>query len=132
MIDTSTGWDHIDEIAVHLLGYLLQKNPELFAYLKSCAKSENFWKRRVSLIAQIKLFKTDYCDKALFFSICKEQLSDREFFIRKAIGWGLRELSKSDPSAVYGFIYKYKDHMSGLTFREGSRRLPEHLRQKLN
>ena len=131
MIDTATGWDHIDEIAVRLIGHLLMTDKQHFDYLKICAQSENFWKRRVSIIAQLKLFKTENCDKELFFTLCSEHLYEKEFFIRKAIGWGLRELSKSDPHAVYEFIVQNKAHMSGLTFREGSRRLPANLRKKL-
>jgi len=56
---------------------------------------------------------------------------EERFFIRKAIGWTLRELCKSRPEEVVRFIKKYKEKMSGLTFREGSRNLPRKLQQQL-
>lgn len=132
MIDTATGWDHIDEIAIRLVGRLLIKDKNNFAYLAECGKSPNFWKRRVSIIAQLKLYKTNHFNREFFFTACAEHLHEKEFFIRKAIGWGLRELSKSDPNAVFEFICQRRADMSGLTFREGSKRLPDELRLKLS
>ncbi len=131
MIDTATGWDHIDEIAIRLVGYLLITDPVHFNYIKSCAKSDNFWKRRVSIISQIKLYRTEYFNQKLFLEICSRHLQEKEFFIRKSIGWALRELSKTQPDVVYQFILKNQAEMSGLTFREASRRLPEEMRNRL-
>ncbi len=58
-------------------------------------------------------------------------IGEKEFFIRKAIGWGLRDMSKSDPDAVFDFLMKFKGKASGLTLREGSKRLPESKRKIL-
>ena len=132
MIDTATGWDHIDEIAIRLVGRLLIRDSNNFEYLTACSQSENFWKRRVSIIAQLKLYKTEHFNREFFFKVCTERLYEKEFFIRKAIGWGLRELSKSDPLAVYDFICQNRSEMAGLTFREGSKRLPDPMRLKLS
>jgi 3-methyladenine DNA glycosylase AlkD len=52
-------------------------------------------------------------------------LTEREFFIRKAIGWVLREISKRDPAYVVTWTRRHLDVMSGVTFREAVRRLPE-------
>jgi 3-methyladenine DNA glycosylase AlkD len=132
MIDSATGWDHVDEISIRLVGQLLTTDHKHFEYIRKCEQSENFWKRRVSIICQLKLFKTEYFDQNLFFKICADHLYEKEFFIRKAIGWGLRELSKTRPEIVFEFISHNRQNMSGLTFREGSRRLPEELKSKLN
>ena len=132
MIDTATGWDHIDEIAIRLVGRLLVRDRKNFKYLAECSHSQNFWKRRVSIIAQLKLYKTENFNRDFFFKVCTEHLYEKEFFIRKAIGWGLRELSKSDPDAVFEFIRQNRSEMSGLTFREGSKHLPDDMRQKLS
>lgn len=58
-------------------------------------------------------------------------LHEKEFFIRKAIGWCLREISKANPEEAFDFLMKIKDRASGLTLREGSRRLPEKYRKKI-
>ena len=60
-----------------------------------------------------------------------ELLPDTDFFIRKAIGWTLREISAKDPEAVFRYLAEVGDRASRLTRREGSRRLPEHLRKRL-
>jgi len=58
-------------------------------------------------------------------------LGDREFFIRKAIGWVLRDISRRRPDLVAAFIEMHRESMSGLTFREATRRLPASLRDRL-
>lgn len=131
MLNDSCGWDHVDEISCHLVSAILSKNKQSFDCLKKWANSSNFWLKRASLISQIILFREGKGDKELFFEIAKKMLSEREFFIRKAIGWTLREMSKTDPQSVFIFIKKNKDKMSQLTFREGSKRLPGSLRKNL-
>lgn len=127
MLYQSTGWAHVDEIACHLVSSILCKNKQAYSYLKKWAISDNFWLRRASVISQILLFREGKGDKDLFFKISQRLLHEKEFFIRKAIGWTLREMSKTDPESVANFINKFKDQMSGLTFREGSRKLPAQL-----
>jgi len=58
-------------------------------------------------------------------------LHETEFFIRKAIGWTLREIGKSEPRAVHAFLMRVGDRASGLTRREGARRLPPPLRRDI-
>ena len=124
MLNQSSGWAHVDEIACHLVSSVLGKNKQAYSYLKKWATSDNFWLRRASVISQILLFREGKGDKELFFAISQKLLHEKEFFVRKAIGWTLREMSKTDPESVANFLKKYKDRMSELTFREGSRKLP--------
>lgn len=130
MLEASLGWDHVDEISCHLVSAILAKNKKAFEYLKRWSVSDNFWMRRASMISQILLFRDGRGDKELFFDIAQKLLTEKEFFIRKAIGWTLREMSKNDPDSVSKFLRKYKDRMSGLTLREGSRRLPLTLKKE--
>ena len=58
-------------------------------------------------------------------------LEEKEFFIRKAIGWGLREIAKAAPDEAFGFLMKIKGRASGLTLREGAKRLPEKLKTQV-
>lgn len=130
MLKHSSGWAHIDEISCHLVSAILAKNKKAFNYLREWSDSDNFWMRRAAVISQILLFREGKGDKVLFFEIAEKLLPEKEFFIRKAIGWTLREMSKVDPESVAGFLKKYKEKASPLTIREGARRLPEQMRNE--
>ncbi len=131
MLGECTGWDHADEIANHLVCEVIGKDKKAYSYLKKWSGSDNFWMRRAALISQILLFREGKGDKELFFRFAESMIEEKEFFIRKAIGWTLREMSKADPEAVYGFLMQVKGRASGLTLREGAKRLPEGMRKKV-
>ncbi len=120
----STGWDFVDDISIHLVGAVLEKDKKAYGFLKRWSISGNFWMRRASLISQILLFRHNRGDKKLFFSFADKMLHEKEFFIRKAIGWCVREISKASPDEAFDFLMKIKDRASGLTLREGAKRLP--------
>lgn len=121
MLRQSTGWDFVDDISIHLAGTILEKDKRVYDYLKKWSRSENFWMKRASLISQILLFRNGRGDKKLFFKFAEEMISEKEFFIRKAMGWCLREISKAAPEDAFKFLMKIKGRASGLTLREGSR-----------
>ncbi|TFG96020.1 MAG: DNA alkylation repair protein [Calditrichales bacterium] len=123
MIDESSGWDLIDNIAIWLVGGMLKNDPSLFDLIRPWSADENLWRRRAAIISPIKLFKRNECPLDLYLEIWQEHLHEKEFFIRKAIGWVLRALSKHQPETVVAFIQKNKNIMSGLTLREGGRNL---------
>lgn len=131
MLRESINWDQVDEISVHLVGPVLQKDQRVFDYLRRWSKDPNFWLRRAALLSQLLLFRAGKGDKALFYSFADQMLEEKEFFIRKAIGWVLRELSGVEPEEVFRFVVENRARMSGVTFREATRRLPERLRQRL-
>ena len=131
MLMQSPTWDLIDDISIHLVGTVLEKDKKAYAYLKKWSRSENFWMRRASLISQILLFRQDKGNKKLFFEFAEKMLSEKEFFIRKAIGWGLREMAKANPGEAFDFLMKVKNKASGLTLREGSKRLPEKMKKTI-
>lgn len=128
MLMESPTWDLVDDISIHLVGTVLEKDKKAYAFLKKWSKSENFWMKRASLISQILMFRKGRGDKKLFYEFAEKMLSEKEFFVRKALGWCIREISKADPEAVFEYLIRIKDRASGLTLREGSKRLPE--RQK--
>jgi 3-methyladenine DNA glycosylase AlkD len=124
MLEASTGWDHVDAISIHLVGRVLEQDRGAYGYLRKWGRSDNFWMRRAALISQILLFRGGRGDKKLFFGLAGRMMKDKEFFIRKAIGWALREMSKADPDAVFNYLMEVRDRASGLTLREASKRLP--------
>jgi 3-methyladenine DNA glycosylase AlkD len=131
MLNKCTGWDHTDGIAVHLVGEVLGKDKRAYAHLKRWSRSENFWMRRASLVSQILPLRKGAGDKKLFFKLSEKMIEEKEFFIRKAIGWTLREISKAEPEAAFDFLMSVRDRASGLTLREGAKRLPEEARQRV-
>jgi 3-methyladenine DNA glycosylase AlkD len=131
MLMQSTGWDFVDDISIHLVGTVLEKNKKVYVYLKRWSASDNFWMRRASMISQVLLFRQNRGDKKLFFGFAEKMLHEKEFFIRKAIGWCVREISKASPDDAFDFLMKIKDRASGLTLREGAKRLPLQLREMI-
>jgi 3-methyladenine DNA glycosylase AlkD len=131
MLRESMNWDQVDEISVHLAGAVLEKDPRAFDFVRRWSGDESFWMRRAALLAQLLLFRNGKGDKTLFYSLAEAMLEEKEFFIRKAIGWVLRELTKLYPDEVLAFVESNRGRMSGVTFREATRRLTEQLRQCL-
>ena len=87
--------------------------------------------RRASLISQILLFRYGKGNSKLFFDFAGKMIGEKEFFIRKAIGWGLREMAKANPDEAFDFLMKVKNKASGLTLRESSKRLPEKMKKAI-
>lgn len=120
MIVTGAWWDFIDEISPRVVGDLLKKYPkEMEKTLRSWNKSKHMWLRRASILAQLK-FKEETNTK-LLSEFIKRTMHEKEFFIRKSLGWALREYSKTNKKWVGDFISKNKASLSGLSIREGSK-----------
>lgn len=152
----SKGWALLDNLIIPIMPVMIKKDPRAYSYLKKWAKEDDYWVRRSAILAQLLFFRrNENGDKDLFFRL-SEKLFDEswidkvypnkglksteqtklqnkraKFFIRKAIGWALREMSTKDPKSAYKFLLKNRGKMSGLTFREGSRKLPDRYKNKL-
>ncbi len=107
-------WDLADPIAVHLAGQVASMTS-----LQRWIRDDNLWIRRSAILAQLKYKETT--DEALLFQLCRFCMHEKEFFIRKAIGWALREYSKTAPHAVKEFLETEKANLSGLSYREGAK-----------
>ena len=107
-------WDTIDHIASNLVGKIY-RNEENDAYLEKWIQSENMWLNRISILHQLK-YKENTDQSRLFRYILLHRES-KEFFIQKAIGWALREYSKTNPKAVSQFITT--NELAPLSTREG-------------
>jgi len=115
MITTKSWWDTVDFIAANLVGNLVKKYPDQgMKQINKWRKSQNLWLVRTSIIFQLK-YKSDV-NELFLFSIIVENLDHPDFFIRKAIGWALRQYAKFNPKSVLEFV---NDHeLSGLSKRE--------------
>ena len=115
-------WDFVDEVATHLVRTLVLDEPErAWAEVDTWIEAEDVWLRRSAIICQIGA--KDQTDARRLFSFCTAQLDQKEFFIRKAIGWSLREYAKTDPDAVARFVATHRDELSPLSFREATKHI---------
>lgn len=132
MVIESAGWAHVDTIAVHVVGAIYEAHPEIKNKLRQWSTNKDFWVRRASMLALLNSAKRgDRSAFDLFTEFAVSMLTEKEFFIRKAIGWVLREVSKKQPEWVVEFFDRHAAQASGLTFREGSKYLPEKDRLRL-
>jgi 3-methyladenine DNA glycosylase AlkD len=113
---TKSWWDTVDELAQNIVGPLVLAHPDLVAVMDEWIDDENIWLARTALLHQDR-FKAA-TDPERLFRYCERRASDTEFFIRKAIGWALREYSKTDADAVRAFVRDHEDQLSGLSRRE--------------
>ena len=115
MITNKSWWDTVDMIASHLVGEHFKRFPELIpTYTEKWMASGNFWLQRTALLFQLKYKKET--DVELMFDLIRRLAHEKEFFIRKAIGWVLREYSKTGPQAVIRFVAN--NRLSNLTRTE--------------
>jgi 3-methyladenine DNA glycosylase AlkD len=122
LVRKSACWAHVDWIATKIVPQALPERPR--ALLRAWARDEDFWVRRTALLAQLDALRAGGGDFALFAELALPMLGEKEFFIRKAIGWVLRDTSKKRPELVRAFVDAHGAQMSGLSRREATRRLP--------
>jgi 3-methyladenine DNA glycosylase AlkD len=121
IIRSGAWWDFADGVSGRLCGLLQAHRPEMTAVLQSWSRDADFWIRRASITAQLKA--KEATDTALLTQVIEPNLSDPEFFIRKAIGWALREYAKTAPEWVAAFVAEHASRMSPLSRREALRRI---------
>lgn len=113
-------WDTIDTL-VKPISYLTWNDPTGPALMLKWSQDPDFWVRRVAI--EFQLLRKDETDTALLAQIIENNLGSQEFFINKAIGWALRDYSKTNPAWVANFIDRHQDKLSKLSIREGSKYL---------
>jgi 3-methyladenine DNA glycosylase AlkD len=125
-IDDADTWAITDPLCSPCIGSLILRDPAVEETLKSWRTSTNFWRRRASVLPFLHLtlktqYQPEFNDKIL--EAVTPHLSDQEFFVGKAAGWVLRELSKRDPDLVRSYFEQHRDKMTKLVIREGSKKL---------
>ena len=114
MIVSGAWWDLVDALASHQVGGLLRRYPlEMAAVLRSWAAGDDIWKRRAAILAQLG-FKGN-TDCALLYDCIRPSLGRPEFFLRKGIGWALREYSKADAKEVLRYVRRQEKVLSPLS-----------------
>ncbi len=121
LLRSATNWDTVDWLSSNLIGQLVYKYRHFEKELWKWSDDKNFWVRRASLLAHLK-HKEKTNIKLLSQTILK-LAHEKEFFIRKAIGWVLRQYSYTDPDWVMQFVQNHEDKLSGLSKREALKAL---------
>jgi 3-methyladenine DNA glycosylase AlkD len=124
LLRESGTWALVDGLAVNVAGEIALVDPRSWPIIDGWAVDSDFWVRRSALLALLLGIRTGQPDLPRFARYAEPLLAEREFFIRKAIGWVLREISKRDPAWVASWAERHLAEMSGVTFREAVRRLP--------
>jgi len=114
-------WDYVDTIATHRLPEILAAAPApMRTAMRAWARSGDLWKRRSAILCQLPCKRAT--DLALLADCLAPSLDARDFFLRKAIGWALREYAKTDPAFVRRYVRQHADRLSPLSQREALRR----------
>jgi 3-methyladenine DNA glycosylase AlkD len=122
LVVTGAWWDHVDEIASHLVGDVLAGHrPVTTPVIRAWAVDDDLWVRRSAVISQL-LHRADTDTDLLRFAI-DSNLDDTTFWLRKAIGWSLREYAKTDPDWVRTEVDRLGPRLSGLSRREALKHL---------
>lgn len=126
LVETGAWWDFVDEIASRRVGPILRADPEeVSEIVRVWAVDEDLWVRRTAILCQLNsLADTDvYLLRWALVQNLEGSLHGREFFIRKAVGWALKQHAKTDPEWVRRFVAEHESEMSGLARREAMKHL---------
>lgn len=122
IIVTGAWWDIVDIIASHCVGKILRRHPaRIGRTMRSWSRSPNLWKRRTSILCQLGFKKETDLD--LLYACIEPSLESKEFFLRKAIGWALRQYAWTDPKEVRRYVRAHEDTLSMLSKREALRNI---------
>lgn len=131
LVHSSDTWAHVDWLSTKVIGALTARHRALDVTLDRWARHDSFWVRRAALLSFHDAFRAGEGDFDHFARLAVPMLGEPEFFIRKAIGWVLRAASLARSERVVAFVAQHAAALSGLSFREATRRLPVTARQKL-
>ena len=122
LIRDGAWWDLVDPVAVWLVArVLLAERRQTRPIMSRWIGDKDLWIRRAALLSQIR--HKEATDERQLFSHCLRCAPDQPFFIRKAIGWALRDYSYTAPHSVRDFLLANRGRLSGLSFREGAKQL---------
>lgn len=117
MITTGAWWDYVDDLATHRLSELMKNYPaEMKKEMRAWAKGRDMWKRRSAILSQLPL--KEATDLEFLYECIEYSIDSKEFFLRKAIGWVLRDLAWRDPQEVLRYVDANEGRLSGLSKRE--------------
>jgi 3-methyladenine DNA glycosylase AlkD len=121
LVTVGAWWDIVDDVSHRVGDALLADRTRVEPVVRGWIRSDDLWLRRVAIICQ--LGHRDATDLDLLVDAITPALPERAFFLRKAIGWSLREYAKTDPDWVRRFVTGHAENLSGLSKREAMKHL---------
>lgn len=119
LVVTKPWWDTVDTLAAHLVGTLVSAHPELVSAMDEWVGADDMWLVRTAILHQLRYKERTDADR--LFRYCTRQAGHTDFFVRKAIGWALREYAKTDPVAVRAYVTGHR--LAPLSAREALKNL---------
>lgn len=117
MIVEGAWWDLVDEIATNRIGPIFRAHPKTMRpMMLRWAKDANMWKARTAILCQCR--SREETDAKFLYACIEPSIGSKEFFLRKAIGWSLREYARYDMKEVKRYVKKNEARLSGLSKRE--------------
>lgn len=114
-------WDSIDYLASKIIGKIILKYPDLRETMDRLITDDNNWLKRIAILHQLSYKQKTDANRLFYY--CLTNAENPDFFIRKGIGWALREYAKTNPQAVIDFVEANENTLSNLSKREALRRL---------
>ena len=113
-------WDTVDNLA-SVINRIIRVAPAGQVLMDTALEHDSFWTRRIAMIHQLGW--RHHTDEARLFGYALQLANEKEFFIRKAIGWALRDYARWQPQSVSVFVHVNQSILSPLTVREALKRL---------
>lgn len=129
LVLTGRWWDVVDDLATHAVGELLRADPDRVGpVIRRWAANDDLWLRRAALVCQVGA--KDRTDADLLADVIEAALTppeavSRDFFVRKGIGWALRDYARTEPAWVRSFVDAHAARLSPLSVREATKHLPQ-------
>lgn len=120
LVVTKSWWDTVDSLA-KVVGSVVTTHRDLAPLLDDWVVDDDMWVARVAILHQLSW--KDRAEPEVVFRYCEAQLDHSDFFIRKAIGWALRDMARAYPDEVWAFVDSHPE-MSGLSRREATKHRP--------
>ncbi|MGP5608804.1 DNA alkylation repair protein [Arthrobacter rhombi] len=121
MVVDGAWWDIVDNCHRRFAHLLAHHREQMDPLLRRWAVDPNHWKRRIAIITQLS--SKEDTDVGLLEAAIYPNMAEQDFFLRKAIGWALREYAKTDPTWVRSFVASHRSELSGLSQREALKHL---------
>ena len=131
LLRQSHTWALVDPLAGDAIGPLAENDAEFAPVLERWAIDEDFWIRRSALLAHLRPLREGRGDFDRFARFADAMLEEKEFFIRKAIGWVLRDTARKRPDMIFDWMLPRAHRASGVTMREVVKRLSPRQREAL-
>ena len=124
-------WDHVDTLSTRVVGRIALRDAKAWPVIGRWAEDPWMWRRRAAVLSHLPAIRQRKLRQDLFRATCERLIGDPEVFIRKAIGWALRELSIKDLALAEAMVLELGPQAASLTLREAVRRMPADRREWL-